>query len=198
LSQVLYWGFAIGVGIVPLIGKSSRPPGMWQIRPCASYLHHHRPKFQPQIPPSLHHFKIRCFPSEQQWHTLQNHGTSAVRVIGARDEMTRVTAGSFCCQDLFHFSTVAWNEPHKEAICFPWRWQGTFQTWIFPWFIHCLFSTGELWEPNLSHVKGTYLTCVRCSRSLIRHPWSLGKKLMFCHLSYREHGESRWEMSGTG
>lgn len=75
--------------------------------------------------PSLRHFKMRGFSSEQPYHMLQNHGIRTGHVIGARDELTKMAVGGFGCQDLFH-SMTARNEPHDEAICFPRCWQGTF------------------------------------------------------------------------
>lgn len=88
--------------------------------------------------PSLCHFKLRGFSSEQRYHTLQNHGIRTGHVIDARYELTKMAVGGFDCQDLFH-SMTARNEPHDEAICFPRGWQGTFRrssmtcSVYFPW-----------------------------------------------------------------
>lgn len=68
--------------------------------------------------PSLCHFKMRGFSSEQRYRTPRNHGVRTGHVIVARYELTKMAVGGFGCQRLFH-SMTARNEPHDEAICSP-------------------------------------------------------------------------------
>lgn len=137
-----------------LIGKSSHPSGMWQIKPCTSYLSP-QTTFQSHLPQisiisRWGAFQVNSTPhSVESWHQNWACGRCQIWIDKNDCGWLRLSGSDFIFLWLLEMNLV------MKPSAFPDAGEGHSVKVLC--LAHCLFSLGNLSQPSLSCVKEIYL-----------------------------------------